>query len=185
MVYELNCLENQDGSLSPNSKFLSRGVRSYLPNSLSKEVDRRALVERRQAVQERIANRKGNKSRDSFGIGDRVRVKSNLDGRWTTRGTVQEARPSGSSSPPASFLILTDSGQEILHHKSYIKHAIIDTGLDNENQSATGPVGNDGLVTPAEPDPNPTGQDITPSGSDPAKPALGNVWEQRLRPRKA
>ena len=28
VVYESNCLEHQDGSLSPNSKFLSRGVRS-------------------------------------------------------------------------------------------------------------------------------------------------------------
>ena len=150
---------------------------------MSKEVDIRALVERRQAVQERIANRKGNKSRDSFGIGDRVRVKSNLDGRWTTRGTVQEARPSGSSSPPASFSILTDSGKEILRHKSYMKHEVIDTDLDNGNLSASGPVGNDGIITPAGPDP--TGQDIMPSGPDPAKPALGNVWEQRLRPRKA
>ena len=114
-----------------------------------------------------------------------MRVKSNLDGRWTTRGTVQDARPSGSSSPPASFLILTDSGKEIIRHKSYIKHEVIDTDLDHGNLSAAGLVGADELVTPAEPDPNPTGKEITPSVHDQAKPVLGNVWEQRLRPRKA
>ena len=138
-------------------------------------------MERRQVVQERIAYHKGNKSRDSFAIGDHVRVKSNLDGRWTTRGTIQEARPSGSSSPPASFLILTDSGKEIIRHKSYIKHEVLETDLyrgnvsaaglvDHENLSAAGPVV---TVTPAEPDPSPTGQENTHSEHDSAKTCTG------------
>ena len=46
-------------------------------------------------MQDRIASKKGNKSRDEFSVGDRVRVKSHLDGRWGTRGTVTEARPTG------------------------------------------------------------------------------------------
>ena len=98
-------------------------------------------------------------------------------------GTVKETRPSGSTTPPAFFLIITDSGTEILRHKSYMKHEATDADLDNGNPSASGPVGNNEIITPAGPDP--TGHEITSSGPDPAKPALGNVWEQRLRPRKA
>ena len=151
------------------------------------------MVERCQAVQERIANRKGNKSKDCFAVGDKVRVKSNLDGRWATKGTIQEARPSGSSSPPASFLILTDSGKEIIRHKSYLKHEVLETDLDHgcmsaaglvdlDNPSAAGPVPN---ATPSEPDPSPTGQENTQSMHDSAKPVLDGAWEGRLRPRKA
>ena len=180
VVYELNCLEHQDGSLSPNSKFLSRGVRSYSPNSLSEEVDRRALVERRQAVQERIANRKGNKSKNCFAVGDKVRVKSNLDGRWATKGTIQEARPSGSSSPPASFIILTDSGKEVIRHKSYLKHEVLDTDIDLggmaaampadlDSPSAARPVPND---THSVPVPGPTGQENMHPGHVSTEPVM-------------
>ena len=64
-----------------------------------------------------------------------------------------------------------------------MKYEATDADLYNGNPSASGPVGNTEIIMPAGPDP--TGQDITPSGPDPAKPALGNVWEQRLRPRKS
>ena len=64
VIYDLNCTPHQDNSDSPNAKFLSRGVRSYLPNSVNAEVDRRALIKRRQDMQEKIAARKGNSSRD-------------------------------------------------------------------------------------------------------------------------
>ena len=107
-------------------------MRSYLPNSLSKEVDRRALLEQRQNMQERISKRKGYSSRDVFQVGDRVRIKSNTDGRWETKGVIKEARSSGSSSAPASFLVLCDSGSEIIRHKSYIKHDYTDLDVDFE-----------------------------------------------------
>ena len=54
--------------------------------------------------------------------------------------------------------------------------------VDHQNLSAAGPVE---TVTPAEPNPSPTGQEITHSEHDSAKPVLDNVWEGRLRPRKA
>ena len=98
-----------------------------------------------------------------------------------------------SSSPPASFLILTDSGKEIISHKSYIKHEVLETDLDHGNVSAAGLVdhenlsaaGPDATVTPVEPNPSPTGQEITHSEHDSAKPVLDGAWEGRLRPRKA
>ena len=166
VCYELNCLEHADGSLSPNEKFLSRGVRSYLPNSMRKEIDRRALIQRRMEVQEKIARKKGNQSRDSFEVGDKVRIRSNHDGRWGQKGVIIEARSSGSSSPPASFLILTETGAELLRHKSYIKHDA--TGLDldlgnEETQSA-----DDSAPKPASPDPVP----------------VPLPWEGRLRARR-
>ena len=150
-------------------------------------------MERRQAVQERIANRKGNKSKDCFAVGDRVRVKSNMDGRWATKGTFQEARPSGSSSPPASFIILTDSGKELIRHKSYLKHEVLDTDLDLgglaaampadlDSSSAATPVPDD---THSVPVPSPTGQDNTQPRRVPPEPVTDGAWEGRLRPRRA
>ena len=175
VVFDLNCTEHQDGSNSPSVKFLSRGIRSYLPNSMSMEVDRRALVKKRQEAQEKIASRKGYSSRDTFSVGDRVRIKSHIDGRWSTSGVVVDTRPSGTSSQPASFLIKTSTGAELLRHKSYMKHDIkeqlqdIDPDIDTSLSASGKPVG----VAPVLPgdtaaDPDPT-----------ARP-----WEGRLRARK-
>ena len=141
-------------------------------------------------MQERISKRKGNSSQDSFKVGERVRIKSNTDGRWVTKGVIQEARPSGSSSPPASFVVLSDSGTEFIRHKSYLKHEATDLDLDfwglassfsagvDSSSSADGPVsvsmqslgdtgtpGMDSMHPVREPDP------------------VDRVWEGRLWPR--
>ena len=105
-------------------------MRSYLPNSVNAEVDRRALIKGRQDIQEKISAKKGYSSRDAFAVGDKVRIKSHLDGRWNKSGTVIEARPSGTTSPPASFVIRTDSGTEIIRHKSYLKWDVMQQDLD-------------------------------------------------------
>ena len=167
--YELNCQEHADGSLSPNEKFLSRGVRSYLPNSMRKEIDRRALVKRRMEVQERISKKKGNQSRDTFEVGDKVRIRSNHDGRWSVRGVITEARSSGTSSPPASFLVLSESGAELLRHKSYLKHDASGQDLDNDFPTTETPT-----ARLASPEPVP----VEPAETQ-ARP-----WEGRLRTRR-
>ena len=148
-------------------------------------------MEQRQNMQERIAKRKGNSSQDCFSVGDRVRVKSNTDGRWVTKGVIQEARPSGSSSPPASFVVLTDSGKELIRHKSYLKHEATDLDLDfgglastftagsDSSSSADGPVA---VGTQSMPVTGPTGMDSTQPVREP-EPVVDGVWEGRLRPR--
>ena len=123
-------MPHQDNSDSLNAKFLSRGVRSFLPNSVNAEVDRRALIKRRQDILEKIAARKGYSSRDAFAVGDKVRIKSHLDGRWNKSGTIIEARPSGTTSPPASLFIRTDGGTEMIQHKSYLKWDLMQQDLD-------------------------------------------------------
>ena len=150
-------------------------------------------MEQRQSMQERIAKRKGNSSQDCFNVGDRVRVKSNTDGRWVTKGVIQEARPSGSSSPRASFIVLTDSGKELIRHKSYLKHEATDLDLDfgglasafpavPDSPSADRPVP---VGTHSVPVPGPTGMDNTQPMRVPPEPVTDGAWEGRLRPRTA
>ena len=119
-----------------------------------------------------------------------MRVKSNTDGRWETKGVIKEARSSGSSSAPASFLVLCDSGSEMLRHKSYIKHDYTNLDLEFEglasglsagvgSQSlADGPVSNS---THSMGDTGTVELDSTPMRRDPDP--LDRVWEGRLRPR--
>ena len=140
------------------------------------EIDRRALVQRRQEVQEKIANKKGNRSRDQFDVGDRVRIKSHLDGRWGTKGVVTEARHSGSTSPPASFMVLTDTGAEVLRHKSYLKFDTAELDLEPEKPVAENLSASETPARAAVPEPDST---AAPKPDTQAKP-----WEGRLRARR-
>ena len=120
-----------------------------------------------------------------------MRIKSNTDGRWVTKGVIQEARPSGSSSAPASFVVLSDSGTEFIRHKSYLKHDATDLDLDfgglassfsagiDSSSSADGPVS---VSTQSLGDTGPPGMDSTQPVREP-DPVVDRVWEGRLRPR--
>ena len=135
-------------------------------------------MQRRMEVQEKISKMKGNHSRDSFQVGDKVRIRSHHDGRWGLKGVITEARSSGSSSPPASFLILTESGAELLRHKSYIKHDA--TGLDLDNELPTEETQSAKDTTPrlANSEPVPVFPD------DPKPETQAKPWEGRLRARR-
>ena len=115
-----------------------------------------------------------------FSVGDRVRIKSHIDGRWNTSGTVVEARPSGTSSQPASFLIKTTAGVELLCHKSYLKHDVKeqqqqDIDLADDSMSASGkPV----RVTTALMDP------VLPRDTAAPPDPATRPWKDRLRARK-
>ena len=45
-------------------------------------------------------------------------------------GTIIEARPSGTTSPPASFAFRTDGGTEMIQHKTYLKWHVTRQDLD-------------------------------------------------------
>ena len=103
---------------------------------------------------------------------------------------IKEARSSGSSSAPASFLVLCDSGSEIIRHKSYIKHDYTDLDVDFEGLAAglSAGVGSQALAdgpvlnsTHSTDDTSTVELDSTPVGRDPDP--LDRVWEGRLRPR--
>ena len=119
-----------------------------------------------------------------------MRIKNNIDGRWETKGVIKEARSSGSSSAPASFLVLCDSGSEMLRHKSYIKHDYTDLDLDFEGLAAglSAGEGTQALAdrpvldsTHSTDDSGTVEANTTPAGHD--SDPLERAWEGRLRPR--
>ena len=160
MLFEINVSPVQDQSGSPATNFFGRGVRSSLPNSVDREVERRLLVKKRQEVQNKLALKKGRTSSDQFSVGDRVRVRNHVGGRWDKKGVIVEERPTGTSSPPSSFVILFVDGHSGLRHKSYLKHEIPDIGTPADSST--------GSVSPAAAGPAALETGSDPPGADPA-----------------
>ena len=128
VLFEINISPVQDMSGSPSSKFFGRGIRSSFPNSVDREVERRLLVAKRKEAQLKLSLKKGRTSLDQFAVGDAVRVRNHLGGRWDRKGVVVKERPTGTASPPSSFVIKFVDGHEGLRHKSYMKHELPDIG---------------------------------------------------------
>ena len=135
LLFELNTTAMQDGTGSPSAKFFGRGVRSYLPNSLDREIERRLLVKKRHAKQVALATAKGRASKDVFKVGDRVRVRNILGGRWDKSGTIIGERQTGTASPPSSFTIEFSDGSTGIRHKSYLKFDVLGTDAVADNNS--------------------------------------------------
>ena len=75
VVFELNTSPAQDGSGSASSRFFGRRLRTLLPNSLDREVNRRDLIKRRADKQMKLYKQKGRTCKDNFVVGDRVRIR--------------------------------------------------------------------------------------------------------------
>ena len=75
VVFAINTVPSQDGSGTPASPFFRRGLRTLLPNSLDREVDRRDLIKKRADKQMKLYLKKGRSTADQFHVGDKVRAK--------------------------------------------------------------------------------------------------------------
>ena len=138
ILFEINVTPTQDSTGSPASKFFGRSIRSSLPNSVDREIERRQLTKRRQENQTQLYLKKGRSSKDQFHIGDKVGVRNHIGGRWDKKGVLVEERSTGTASPPSSFIIIFEDGHSGLRHKSYMKHEIStdSSGSDPVDSSA-------------------------------------------------
>ena len=70
-VFAINFRVQPDGCGSPIARF-----RGGLPNSLDRSLDWRSLMENRRQAHLRRVNRKGRCTKDSFEIGEKIRVQN-------------------------------------------------------------------------------------------------------------
>ena len=67
--------------------------------------------------------KRGNMSRDSFSLNDKVRSQDQHTKKWSQVGIIASKRHSGNGQP-VSYLMNLESGGSTIHHKSHIHHFI-------------------------------------------------------------
>ena len=102
-------------------RFLGKAPRSQLQNSTQRNIKHLDLVKVCQEKQTKIANRKGNISRDSFHLGDKVRLQDQRSRKWNLLGSIQEEREANDGKK-VSYVIALDSGGTTIRHKSHMRH---------------------------------------------------------------
>ena len=70
---------------------------------------------------EKLANRKGNKGRSTFEVGQRVMLQNTVGNEvWEERGTIKEIRESDNSTVHSNY-VTKDSGYNVVQYKPYFK----------------------------------------------------------------
>ena len=121
LVFAINSREQQDQG-SAITRFLGRGVRGNLPNSLDRSSNWEENVEVRGQKRQARVDKKGRTvgKKQSFEIGEAVKLQDLKTKKWTNGGEITNIRttPDGTI---ASYEILTDNGTLTTRHRRYIQ----------------------------------------------------------------
>ena len=92
LLYCINAREQQGGACSPLSRFLGRGVRSSIPNSLDRSVNWQKLMDIREAQHEKRVSKPGRCSKETYEVGEQVLVQNIKNKKWDQKGVISEVR---------------------------------------------------------------------------------------------
>ena len=121
LLLYLNTTDRRNGTGSAMQLLFNRECRGPLPNSYQTRVDLEEKLEKRRALLEKLAVKRGRQNRDQFEKGDKVRVQNMVTKKWTTIGKVTQCRiaPDGTVT---TYNVLTDDGTNILWNGRFLQH---------------------------------------------------------------
>ena len=121
MVFAINSREQQDQG-SAITRFLGRGARENLPNSLDRSVNWEEQVQTRGEKRQARVNKKGRTvgKKETFEVGEAVKLKNMKTKKWTNDGQITSVRTTADGMI-ASYDILTRNGVMRTRHRRYIQ----------------------------------------------------------------
>ena len=78
--------------VEPDERFFKHSMRTRLPNSFCKSLEIDDLNCIRDEKRQKVTEKKGRQSSETFEVQDKVRIQDHKSGRWTIRGNVAEIR---------------------------------------------------------------------------------------------
>ena len=119
-VAVINRQRTADDTGTPAERFLGRGSRGVLPNSLDRELDAGQLRRKRAIKQFNRTQRKGNSTKTVFEVGDDVWIQNIANKLWNIPGTVVAKRYS-EDGQQISYVIRNDEGLEYIRHRRFLR----------------------------------------------------------------
>ena len=92
IMFLINAREQPGGVGSPSSRFLRRGVRTGIPNSLDRSVNWDRMIELRGMAHEKRVQKPGRCSKESYTVGETVLVQNIKNKQWSNTGVITEVR---------------------------------------------------------------------------------------------
>ena len=137
MVFAVNS-RDQSNQGSAITRFLGRGVRGALPNSLDRSSNWQEQVTARGEVRQKRVDKKGRTvgKKEIFAIGEPVKLQDLKTKKWSADGTIAQVRVSADGTI-ASYEIETSDGSMTTRHRKYIQK-VQNPEVSNEDRQSTG-----------------------------------------------
>ena len=136
MVFAVNS-RDQPNQGSAITRFLGRGVRGALPNSLDRSTDWREKVAERGIERQKRVDKKGRTvgKKEIFEKGENVKLQDLETKKWSSDGTITQVRVSADGTI-SSYEIETSDGTMTTRHRKYIQK-IPNQRVSNEDIEST------------------------------------------------
>ena len=121
MVFTVNSREQQNQG-SAITRFLGRGVRGALPNSLDRSSNWQDDVTTRGETRQRRVTKKGRTvgKKEVYTVGEKVKLQDIKTKRWNAKGTITEVRTAADGTI-VSYGLETSDGSLTTRHRKYIQ----------------------------------------------------------------
>ena len=136
MVFAINS-RDQPRQGSAITRFLGRGVRGALPNSLDRSSNWEEKVTARGEIRQNRVDKKGRTvgKKEIFAIGEPVKLQDLKTKKWSADGTIAQVRVSADGTI-ASYDIETSDGTMTTRHRRYIQK-VQNPEVNNEGRQST------------------------------------------------
>ena len=124
-----------DCETTPVELMAGRSIKTSMIGSSRREVDLAIARKKRMEAQSKLRHKlgRGKKSRESFEIGDSVRLQCPKTLKWGTTGRVVATRIHEGGTLPLSYVVSTADGQEFLRNGKFLR---LRTSLEQEEESS-------------------------------------------------
>ena len=149
LVFAVNCRDHEDQG-SAITRFLGRGVRGNLPNSLNRNVDWKEQVEARGETRQRRVDKKGRTvgKKETFEVGEKVRMQNIKSKKWDQEGEILDVRTAADGTI-VSYEINTSGTTTTRHRRFLMKlhnspvsneaNQTVDSDRDEQREESTAP----------------------------------------------
>ena len=137
LVFAVNS-RDQPNQGSAITRFLGRGVRGALPNSLDRSTNWQEKVTARGDERQKRVNKKGRTigKKEIFARGETVKLQDLKTKKWNSEGTISQVRVAADGTI-ASYEIETCDGTLTTRHRKYIQK-VQNPEVSNEDRQSTG-----------------------------------------------
>lgn len=122
LIFCVNSREQEGGKGSPLSRFLGHGTRSYLPNSLDRNLNWSHLMQIRAEQHQKRVDKPGRCPKEVFEEGERVWVQDIRTKKWDQEGTISAVRTAADGKIVSYDLIV--NGHPTIRHRRYLRKCL-------------------------------------------------------------
>ena len=122
LIFCVNSREQEGGKGSPLSRFLGHGTRSYLPNSLDRNINWAHLMQIRAEQHQKRVEKPGRTSKEVFAVGERVWVQNVQSKKWDQEGHICAIRTAADGKIVSYDL--TVNGHPTMRHRKFLRKCL-------------------------------------------------------------